>query len=256
MQLHADGEGLDLFAPTTRFQVNGKVDQLYYTTYRLVGYDLLANLENHQLDASLKAHNSAMEFDARLDAKLKPADVAAHLTVQVPKIDWQTMKLMQVPFRTEHQFDVSFVSDLQKKYVVDASMTGTTVQTPKKTFNTKDLYMGFATSSDSTSAYMRAGDLDVDFQGRGYVETLMAQLDAFTARANEQWTSKTVLQEELKGLLPAANLKARVGTDNPIANYLSVIQAFPLTGCMPTFPHPPNRVSMARPIFMGCIRIA
>ena len=224
MQLHADGEGLDLFAPTTRFQVNGKVDQLYYTTYRLVGYDLLANLENHQLDASLKAHNSAMEIDARLDAKLKPADVAAHLSVQVPKIDWQTMKLMQVPFRTEHQFDVSFVSDLQKKYVVDASMTGTTVQTPKKTFNTKDLYMGFATSSDSTSAYMRAGDLDVDFQGRGYVETLMAQLDAFTARANEQWTSKTVVQEELKGLLPATNLKARVGTDNPIANYLSVIQ--------------------------------
>ena len=224
MNLHADGEGLDFFAPETHFNVHGTVDKLYYTTYRLAGYNLTATLENHQLDAALIARNSAMEVEAHLDGKLKPNDVAAHLTVQVPKLDWQSMKLMDVPFRTSHKLDVAFVSDLNQRYVVDASMTDTSVRAPKKTFKTKDLYMGFATSSDSTTAYMRAGDLDVDFQGRGYVETLMAQLDAFTARANEQWTSKTVVQEELKGLLPAANLKARVGTDNPIANYLSVIQ--------------------------------
>ena len=224
MKLHADGEGLDFFAPETRFNVKGTIDQLHYTTYRLAGYDLTATLENHQLDASLLAHNSAMEVQAHLDGKLKPNDVAAHLQVQVPKLDWQVMQLMDVPFRTSHQFDVTFVSDLEKKYEVNASMTDTSVKAPKKTFQTKDLYVGFATSVDSTKAYMRAGDLDVNFDGRGYVEDIIGQLDAFTARADEQWTSKTINQEELKTLLPDVCLKATSGSDNPISNYLSMMQ--------------------------------
>ena len=226
MNLHADGEGLDFFAPETYFRVQGTVDKVHYTNYRLAGYDLTASLENHQLDATLKARNSAMEVDARLDAKLKPNDVAAHFTMQVPKLDWQVMQLMDAPFLTSHQFEVSFVSDLQKKYVVDASMTDTQVRAPKRNFKTKDLFVGFSTSVDSTQAYMRAGDLDVNFEGRGYVETILQQVDAFTARAGEQWTSKTINQEELKTLLPGICLKARSGKDNPIGNYLSMVQGF------------------------------
>ena len=226
MNLHADGEGLDFFAPETYFHVQGTVDKVHYTNYRLAGYDLNASLENHQLDAALKARNSAMEVDARLDAKLKPNDVAAHFSMQVPKLDWQVMQLMDVPFLTSHQFEVSFVSDLQKKYVVDASMTDTRVRAPKRNFKTKDLFVGFATSVDSTRAYMRAGDLDVNFEGRGYVETILQQVDAFTSRAGEQWTSKTIDQEELKTLLPGICLKAQSGKDNPIGNYLSMVQGF------------------------------
>ena len=224
MNLHADGEGLDFFAPETYFHVQGTVDKVHYTNYRLAGYDLMASLENHQLDATLKARNSAMEVDARLDAKLKPNDVAAHFTMQVPKLDWQVMKLMEVPLSTSHQFDVSFVSDMQKKYVVDASMTHTNVRAPKRTFKTKDLFVGFSTSVDSTRAYMRSGDLDVHFEGQGYVENILQQVDAFTTRAGEQWTSKTINQEELKTLLPSVCLKAASGKDNPIGNYLSMAQ--------------------------------
>ena len=87
-------------------------------------------------------------------------------------------------------------------------MTDTSVKAPKKTFQTKDLYVGFATSVDSTKAYMRAGDLDVNFDGRGYVEDIIGQLNAFTTRAGEQWTSRTINQEELKTLLPGICLKA------------------------------------------------
>ena len=224
MNLHAHGEGLDVFAPETHFRIKGVVDKLHYTTYRLSGYDLNATLYNHLLGASLIAQSPAMEFNARLDAKLKPNDVAAHLQVEVPKLDWQRLQLVETSFSTSHKFNVSFVSDLREKYILDASMTDTSVKAPKKTFKTKDLYLGFATSSDSTHAYMRAGDLDIDFQGRGYVENLLTQLDAFTTHANRQWTSRTIVQEELKSSLPSASLKAKVGNDNPITNYMNMMQ--------------------------------
>ena len=224
MHLHADGEGLDFFAPETYFNVHGKVDKVHYTTYRLAGYDLTATLKDHQLDAALVATNSAMEVNAHLDGKLKANDVAAHLSVKVPKLDWQVMQMMDVPMRTSHCLDVSFVSDLVKKYELNASLTDTNVKAPKRNFRTKDLYVGFATSVDSTRAYMRAGDLDVNFEGRGYVETILQQLDAFSTRADEQWTSKTIDQEELRSYLPTVCLKATAGNDNPISNYLNFVQ--------------------------------
>lgn len=221
LNLHADGEGLDFFAPETRFNVVGKVDKLYYTVYRLAGYDLTATLEQHQLDAMLNARNSAMELGARLDGKLKPNDVAAHLTVDVAKLDWQAMKLSEIALQSAHQLNVSFVSDLQQKYVVDASMTETSVKFPKKTLRPKDLFLGFSTSSDSTKAYMKAGDLDVDFDAKGYMDQLMQQVDVLTTRMGEQWKSKTIVQEELKTLLPGMSFRAKSGADNPVSNYLS-----------------------------------
>jgi len=222
--LKAHGEGLDFFSEKTRFLVEGSVDKFHYTTYRLAGYDVKAQLENHQLDATLAARNAAMEFQARLDGKLKPNDVAARLQVDVTKLDWQAMKMSDVHLQTSHHLEVAFVSDLLQKYVVDASMTDTSVKAPKRTFKTKDLYAGFATSTDSTSAYMRAGDLDVDFKARGYASTLIEQVDMLTTRMNHQWVSKTIVQDDLKALLPTLCLKAKSGKENPICNYLSMFR--------------------------------
>ena len=222
LNLHADGEGLDFFARETHFNIKGAVDKFHYTTYRLAGYDLSATLENHQLDVALTARNSAMEINAHLDGKLKPNDVAARLQMQVPKLDWQSLKITEAPMRSSHELEMSFVSDLLKKYEINVSLTRSTIQGPKKTYRTKDLFAGFSTSADSTRAYMRAGDLDMNFEGKGYVETLMSQVDAFTTRMNEQWTSKTVVQEELKTLLPTVCLKVTSGNDNPVYNLLDM----------------------------------
>ena len=222
MNLHADGEGLDLFAPHTHFNINGKVDKLHYATYRLAGYDLAATLENHQLDASFIAHNSAMELNAHLDGKLKPNDVVAHLQVQVPKLDWQSLQIAEKPVTSSHQLDVSLLTDLIKKYELNASLVNSYINAPKKTFKTKDLFVGFATSADSTGAYVKAGDLGITFEGKGYVETLIAQADAFASRAEEQWTTKTIEQAELKKLLPSVCLKISSGKDNPISNILGM----------------------------------
>ena len=224
MNLHADGKGLDFLSSDTHFNLHGKVDKLHYATYRLTGYNLQATLRNHLLDATFLGRNAAMEFNARLDAKLKPDDVAAHLQMQVPKVDWRMLKLMEVPFSTSHRFDVSFVSDLQQKYVLDASMTETNLKGPKKSFKTKDLYLGFATSADSTKAYVRAGDLNVNFEGCGYVERIMQQADVLASHMDEQWTTKTIDQEALKQLLPNMCLKVTSGKENPLCNYLSMME--------------------------------
>lgn len=221
--LKAEGEGFDFFSPRTRMEAQGKVQEVHYGNYHLNGYDLSAALADHQLNAALTADNNAMNLRAHLDGHLKPNDVAAQLKMDVAKLDWQAMKLMESPFTTSHQFDLVFHTDLQKQYELDASMTNTSVKAPKRTFRTKDLHVGFATAVDTTRAYVRAGDLDMNLNARGYVEELMAQADVLMNTAAEQWTTKTIDQQALKHLLPEMALKVTSGKDNPICNYLSFL---------------------------------
>ena len=221
-QLQIQGEGTDLFAPQTRLNAQGSISKLHYTSYLLSGYDLEATLKEQLLNASLRADNRAMNLQATLDGQLKPDDIAAHLQMEVGKLDWHAMKLMDVPFSTSHHFDVTFDTDLRKKYQLEASMTNTSVQAPKRQFKTKDLFIGFNTQADSTQAYLKAGDLDMDLQALGHIETLGAQTDTLIATLNRQWTTKTIDQEALKLLFPTMTLHITSGKDNPICNVLAM----------------------------------
>ncbi len=221
--MRVEGEGFDFFAPQTRMEAQGHIGRVHYATYKLSGYDLSAGLAQHQLNAALTADNSAMNIRAHLDGHLKPNDIAAQLKMEVAKLDWQAMNLMDKAFTTSHRFDFAFQTDLQKRYELEASMTNTSVKAPKRTFKTKDLYVGFATATDSTRAYVRAGDLDMNMNARGYVEELMTQADVFMNAAAEQWNTKTIDQQALKALLPDMALKVTSGKDNPICNYLSFL---------------------------------
>ncbi len=219
--LHAQGKGLDFFESQTTFDVQGELDKLHYGNYVLTGYDFSAGLHQHQLEAALVADNNAMKIRAHLDGHLKTDDIAARLKMDIAKLDWQALNLMEQPFSTSHQLDFDFRTDLKKRYELEASMTNTSVKAPKRTFKTKDLHVGFGTWPDSTKAYMTAGDLDMKLQAKGYVEDWITQANVFMNTASEQWTTKTINQQVLKELLPDMALNITSGKDNPICNLLN-----------------------------------
>ena len=219
--LHVQGKGLDLFSPNTLLDVEGKLDKLHYGNYMLTGYDFSAGLKQNLLQAALAANNNAMNVKAQVDGHLKTDDIAARLRMDIANLDWQKLNLMEQPFSTSHQFNFDFRTDLKKCYELDAAMINTTVKAPKRTLKTKDLYVGFITSVDSTKAYVQAGDLNMNVQAKGYVEELMKQADLFMNTASEQWTTKTIDQQALKELLPDMALNIISGKDNPVCNLLS-----------------------------------
>ena len=221
VSLHAQGKGLDFFDTHTTLDVHGNLNKLHYGNYVFTGYDFFTSLHEHQLNAAIIADNNLMNLRAQMDGCLKTDDISAHLKMDILKLDWQSLKLMEIPFTTSHQLDFNFHTDLKKYYELDASMLNTTVKAPKRMFKTKDLYVGVSTSKDSTQAYMRAGDLEMNMNAKGYVEDLMDQSDMFLYTASEQWRTKTIDQQILKSLLPNMKLSITSGKDNPIYNFLS-----------------------------------
>ena len=143
--------------------------------------------------------------------------------MDVAHLDWQALHLMDTRFQTSQHLGVRFSSDLRKRYAVEAEMTNATIVTAKRTSHSKDLFVGFSTSRDSTSAYLRAGDLDLSLEGAGHIESISGRAEMLMKKLTEQWNSKHIEQEELREFLPGLCLRISSGPDNPIANYLSMM---------------------------------
>lgn len=189
----------------------------------MTGISLAVGLEKSKVHASLAVKNWTMDIKAHLDGILKPHDVSGDLKMDVAHLDWQALHLMDTRFQTSQHLGVRFSSDLRKRYAVEAEMTNATIVTAKRTSHSKDLFVGFSTSRDSTFAYLRAGDLDLSLEGAGHMEYISGRADLLMKKLAEQWESKHIEQEELREFLPGLCLKISSGPDNPIANYLSMM---------------------------------
>lgn len=222
-RLRLEGEGIDFLSPRTHASLEGGIDHFHYASYSLSGIQLSAWLEKQKANASLLIRNQVMDIRAHLDGTLKHNNVVADLNMDIARLDWQALRLSDARLQTSQHIGVNFSSDLKKKYAVNASMTNTSVITPKHTSHTKDLYLGFATSADSTHAYLRSGDLDLKLEGEGHIDRISRQAEVLMKKFGEQWENKQIDQEVLKEYLPTLCLQISSGSDNPICNYLSMM---------------------------------
>mgnify|MGYP000057838776 FL=1 len=186
-RLKVEGEGFDFFSPRTYFNAEGGIDRFHYGSYHLTGISLAAGLEKSKVHASLAVKNWTMDIKAHLDGILKPHDVSGNLKMDVAHLDWQALHLMDTRFQTSQHLGVRFSSDLRKRYAVEAEMTNATIVTAKRTSHSKDLFVGFSTSRDSTSAYLRAGDLDLSLEGAGHIESISGRAEMLMKKLTEQW---------------------------------------------------------------------
>ncbi|MGL4852463.1 MAG: translocation/assembly module TamB domain-containing protein [Phocaeicola sp.] len=218
----ANGVGYDLFSPTTTFQANALLEQFQYASYNLSGITLNASKEREKALMDLVVKNREIDLKAKLDATLNPQEVIAQLLVDVNGLDWDALRLSKTNLNTAHQLDVKLETNLKEKLSIDASLLNNRFITDKRTVVAKDLVAGFYTLSDSVTAFMKAGDLDLTFVGLGGLDAFLAQVNSWVAKTQEQLERKEINQEALKALYPTMDLKVSAGKMNPIYNVLSM----------------------------------
>ena len=222
-RLKAEGRGFDFMSPRTYLHAEAGIDRFRYGSYDLSGISLSAGLENSKVNASLTVKNRSMDVKTHLDGTLSPDRVSAALNMEIAHLNWYALHLTATPLQTSQHIGVRFDGDLAQYYSVKAEMTNTTIVTPKRTSHARDLFAGFQTSRDSTHAYLRAGDFDLTLEGAEHIDRITRHADLLMQKAAEQWKSKHIEQDALRGLLPGLCLKISSGPDNPVANYMSLM---------------------------------
>lgn len=218
--IHLEGQGLDLLNPHTRLAVNGSINRFEYGSYSLTNTQLEANLQQHQLTAKLNMGNSMVDINASVNGELGKKESQLKMTVDVGKLNWTKIGLSNAAVTSNHKFNADLYTNYKDALNLNASLTHNKVNAPIRSFTLKDLYAGFTTHKDTTTAFMKAGDLQLSFDSDQQIMKLGKQLDKVMAELNKQWDEKEISPEALKPFMPSMCLKLMSGKDNPIHNML------------------------------------
>jgi hypothetical protein len=222
MHAMAEGEGFDFYSARTWLTAEAQLDRFAYGAYDLGGTELSATVKQNETKARIALSNETLAGTVDLSGTLTRKLVDADLGVNVTKLDWQRLNLSEKEVMSTHQFTARLHSDWKESWQLDAALINNEIISPKRTFHTKDFYAGFATSTDSTTAYVKAGDLHLMLEGKGYAEVLQQQSEKLMEVLAAQWELKSINHAEMREHLPEVCVKLTAGTDNPISNILAM----------------------------------
>ncbi len=219
-RLRASGTGFDVLSPRASLTADANVGALTYDKYDLSGIALNARLRGGSAVASFTSDNPLLQASGTLTATLgaKRYDVA--LVADIPSVDLRRLGVSTDTLEFGTHIDVKGQADKAfTAYSLGGSITQNHFTTPRRSTMAKDIDFDFATSRDTTTAHVAAGDLNLALGARGTLDRLAADASRFADELLKEVDKRSLDQERLKTLLPTLNLYVDAGQDNPIYNF-------------------------------------
>lgn len=218
--LTASGHGFDI--PSEHATVDAQVDitRFVYDELDLSGMKLDAHVQGLQAVANFESSNELIQGNGQLTASLD-GPIVAQLEAEFPLVS--LYRLAETTDSLDMGLNVNVALQAMpdfSAYGVKGGLTHIRFMTPERAMMAKDLNFAFATTPDTTTACIAAGDLDLDLGAKGNLDHLTSQLSRFTDVVVEQLAAKSLDQETLRRAFPVMDLTLDAGNDNPLGRIL------------------------------------
>lgn len=218
--LTASGRSFDI--PSERATMDAQVDitRFVYDEFDLSGMKLDAHMKGLQAVANFESTNELVQGNGTLTASLDGA-IMAQLEAELPLVS--LYRLAETKDSIDMGLNVNVALQAApdfSAYGVKGALTHIRFMTPKRAMMAKDFNFTFATTPDTTTACVAAGDLDLDLGAKGDVTHLADQFSRFTDVVVEQLAAKSLDQETLRRAFPVMDLTLDAGSDNPLGRIL------------------------------------
>lgn len=217
----AQGKGLDFTAAPTGMETKARVDYLLYGSRELTGISLDATLHQNKLVGGIAAHNKYMEVDGWINAQITTKESSGKMDLEVKKLDWYALHLIENPFATSQHLTFDFYSDMKTTHSLTGDMTVIRLITPEKTYPAKDIHIGIGVAPDTTNCFAYAGDLAFVLTIENDLQTFQKNMTQLQTLLKKQWEAKQIDQQALCAILPKAEFNILSGKDNPLYNFLA-----------------------------------
>lgn len=219
-KLTAAGSGFDPFATRTRLQAKASVGKFAYGTWDLGGLKLDATVAGGKAKADFSALNELVEGEGHLEATLG-REIEARLTASLPMVNVQKAAGMADTLQLGADVDITARAQRDfSAYGAEGGFRHLRFLTPRKSIPAKDLLFAFATSRDTTTARVSAGDLYLNFGAAGTVDLLAGNFTKLADKLSRQIEKKVLDEKELRQALPDMTLHLDAGRDNPMSRIL------------------------------------
>lgn len=218
--LAVKGRGFTVPAVRSNLVASADIARFGYAAYPLDGLRLEARMAGRDVLIDFRGENPLLRGNGKILAHLdRLYSAEAHLNLS--RLDLHRLGAAKDSLTLGADFNgrVSAAPD-GSKFLVEGHLGNLRLVMPQRGLMGKNMDFAITASPDTTSAYVRSGDLRLDFSAAGGLERLGRQVSAFSQLAARQFAARKFDQEALKKALPEVSLRLTAGTDNPVAGLL------------------------------------
>ena len=217
--LRASGSGWDVMSPRASLTADAKVNALSYERYPLGGISVKANLHGGKAVAHFEADNPLLQGNGHIEALLGRHNYEVAVKASLPNIDLKKLGVTADTLYFGTDIDIKATANKAfTAYALSGSIANNHFTTQRMSAMAKDILFDLATSRDTTTANISAGDLRLRLGAKGDIPHLGTHLARFANELQKEAKTYNIDQERLKTYLPVMAFYLDAGRDNPLYN--------------------------------------
>lgn len=217
--LRASGSGWDVMSPRASLTADAKVNALSYERYPLGGISVKANLRGGKAVAHFEADNPLLQGNGHIEALLGRHNYEVAVKASLPNIDLKKLGVTTDTLYFGTDIDIKATANKAfTAYALSGSIANNHFTTQRMSAMAKDILFDLATSRDTTTANISAGDLRLRLGAKGDIPHLGTHLTRFANELQKEAKTYNIDQERLKTYLPVMAFYLDAGRDNPLYN--------------------------------------
>lgn len=217
--LRASGSGWDVMSPRASLTADAKVNALSYERYPLGGISVKANLRGGKAVAHFEADNPLLQGNGHIEALLGRHNYEVAVKASLPNLDLKKLGVTADTLYFGTDIDIKATANKAfTAYALSGSIANNHFTTQRMSAMAKDILFDLATSRDTTTANISAGDLRLRLGAKGDIPHLGTHLARFANELQKEAKSYNIDQERLKTYLPVMAFYLDAGRDNPLYN--------------------------------------
>lgn len=223
LNLKAEGKGFDLYSKRTVSKINARIEQLAYSDYDLSNTRLKVNFDKSAGNLTLKTNNGWIKSNVALNMNIGRKDSSAKLDIDIRKLGLQKIVGLDSPFDIALNIDLDAGTDMKETATLIGRIGDAVFDVNGKKVNPKDIVFEAYTSPDVSEFSVNAGDLFMTVNGDKGATKLADMITAFYGKLGEQLAAHSLDYNELKEFLPDLYFEFTADNDNPVSNYLKMM---------------------------------
>ena len=217
--LRASGSGWDVMSPRASLTADAKVNALSYERYPLGGISVKANLRGGKAVAHFEADNPLLQGNGHIEALLGRHNYEVAVKASLPNLDLKKLGVTTDTLYFGTDIDIKATANKAfTAYALSGSIANNHFTTQRMSAMAKDILFDLATSRDTTTANISAGDLRLRLGAKGDIPHLGTHLARFANELQKEAKTYNIDQERLKTFLPVMAFYLDAGRDNPLYN--------------------------------------
>ena len=217
--LRASGSGWDVMSPRASLTADAKVNALSYERYPLGGISVKANLRGGKAVAHFDADNPLLQGNGHIEALLGRHNYEVAVKASLPNLDLKKLGVTADTLYFGTDIDIKATANKAfTAYALSGSIANNHFTTQRMSAMAKDILFDLATSRDTTTANISAGDLRLRLGAKGDIPHLGTHLARFANELQKEAKTYNIDQKRLKTFLPVMAFYLDAGRDNPLYN--------------------------------------